>query len=184
MSAPLSSGSTQGLPPRGRGNPPEVPMPAQRLGSTPAWAGKPISTLVIPSASKVYPRVGGETTGISPLVAGFGGLPPRGRGNQRRRGGELVYSRSTPAWAGKPIRQVWQHHGMGVYPRVGGETNPKSRPIRLLPGLPPRGRGNRPTRLPPLRRLGSTPAWAGKPSQVSRLLGANRVYPRVGGETC
>ena len=50
-----------GLPPRGRGNRCRVAASANALGSTPAWAGKPLIAAFSRLWQWVYPRVGGET---------------------------------------------------------------------------------------------------------------------------
>ena len=153
----------EGLPPRGRGNPPHIFWTIGYTGSTPAWAGKPSSLSGMSASLTVYPRVGGETVTRPDMPSASQGLPPRGRGNRLRpcwQGGRL---RSTPAWAGKP---AWL---MSLR--------------QALHGLPPRGRGNpgfRSTRRAPGR---STPAWAGKPSPGELKAHPEQVYPRVGGET-
>ena len=127
--------------------------PIPKVGSIPAWAGKP-DYLV---------RACGLTT--------IQGLSPRGRGNRRlpseltrlvdqvypRVGGETDLSLrrnvSSLAW---------------VYPRVGGETDlAELRWIELQrrTGLSPRGRGNLPSTRTGLSAI------------------VHGVYPRVGGET-
>ena len=50
-----------GLSPRGRGNPCSTATSPARRGSIPAWAGKPATPPRAPTATGVYPRVGGET---------------------------------------------------------------------------------------------------------------------------
>ena len=111
----------------------------------------------------VYPRVGGETTWQYSINGFTNGLPPRGRGNRVAYVEAAFYTRSTPAWAGKP---------MGTSPDSPGK-----------PGLPPRGRGNRNGFPFHVIGSGSTPAWAGKPLTNLRQKSLTRVYPRVGGET-
>ena len=72
---------------------------------------------------------------------------------------------------------------IGVYPRVGGETGPAMPSTPGGRGLSPRGRGNLwfLVRTPGKER--SIPAWAGKPWWRGCRRRAERVYPRVGGET-
>ena len=57
--------------------------------------------------------------------------------------------------------------GLGVYPRVGGETAGMPTDTLRIHGLSPRGRGNQ--QLDPARpgRDGSIPAWAGKPTYIA-----------------
>ena len=76
------SSPTSGLSPRGRGNRKRVWCKPDPNGSIPAWAGEPASTMPSISASRVYPRVGGGTSPNRLDAAVFGGLSPRGRGNQ------------------------------------------------------------------------------------------------------
>ena len=51
----------EGLSPRGRGNPDHQAFRSRYRRSIPAWAGKPAGSGGSGSASRVYPRVGGET---------------------------------------------------------------------------------------------------------------------------
>ena len=65
---------------------------------------------------------------------------------------------------------------------MGGEEAPRHFVIRVLPGLPPRGRG-RGTAIDDAFVLGRiTPAWAGKSPLKAHLSGELKDYPRVGGE--
>ena len=223
--------------PRRRGDAlvyPRVPVPAApRGGSIPAWAGKPRRTPppdrtgTVSSAEAVVldglsPRGRGNlrrfhSKYLSTWASGLAqrGLSPRGRGNRR---------------FCQPSTFTLSPRGLGnlaevsrVYPRVGGETpgvlaqfRRRSMRGRGTPppfvgtflGLSPRGRGN-PTTRTGAYRLGSIPAWAGKPRssgswrglsprgrgnrcQCAARLGRSiarvdqrfcRVYPRVGGET-
>ena len=131
----------------------------------------------------VYPRVGGETPGMDGRHGKAHGLSPRGRGN-RRIGVRVGHvAGSIPAWAGKPPRRPGADGDRRVYPRVGGETSVVWVEMRDVPGLSPRGRGNRRGAAGSLDRLWSIPAWAGKPRAVGRHALGVRVYPRVGGET-
>ena len=91
-------------------------------GSIPAWAGKPHQRSNSLVHSTVYPRVGGETLRVKASELYAKGLSPRGRGNHVAIRQPLIDRRSIPAWAGKPDRGRGQVSGIGVYPRVGGET--------------------------------------------------------------
>ena len=156
--------NTGGLSPRGRGNPAPRSRSRPTPWSIPAWAGKPDSDHRRITRSRVYPRVGGETSSTTGTSAWSGGLSPRGRGNPAEWLGRLFMSGSIPAWAGKPIRGAAVMATRRVYPRVGGET-PVS-PLRRarLAGLSPRGRGNLYNNVFKHVGNGSIPAWAGKPS--------------------
>ena len=174
---------SEGLSPRGRGNPDRGSPAAHVLGSIPAWAGKP-SSLPIPLIRlRVYPRVGGETRDDPQDGHRADGLSPRGRGNRLRNRAGAEVAGSIPAWAGKPQRQLGFGLRQQVYPRVGGETSRSVDGPESLEGLSPRGRGNPTSSLMIWASVGSIPAWAGKPSLSTRLVSRCRVYPRVGGET-
>ena len=70
-----------GLSPRGRGNQCR-PLPLSPFTrSIPAWAGEPSRCPAAWSGRRVYPRVGGGTTGTLVTSRGVVGLSPRGRGN-------------------------------------------------------------------------------------------------------
>ena len=58
---PQAREGESGLSPRGRGNHEQVRCRLGRAGSIPAWAGKPGRSGGSRIASRVYPRVGGET---------------------------------------------------------------------------------------------------------------------------
>ena len=111
------------------------------------------------------------------------GLSPRGRGNRDRPSPSRRRRRSIPAWAGKPRPRSWPSPSSRVYPRVGGETGAFSCTLSREEGLSPRGRGNLYRRRRAAGLCGSIPAWAGKPPTPSTAPRADRVYPRVGGET-
>ena len=72
----------RGPSPRGRGNPGRLHHPHLGAGSIPAWAGKPRLPARAPRASKVHPRVGGETSAASLMPVMSCGPSPRGRGNR------------------------------------------------------------------------------------------------------
>ena len=93
---------TDGLSPRGRGNLDIYPVQAVRSRSIPAWAGKPPTPGSGPCPKRVYPRVGGETKGITDATLTAAGLSPRGRGNLTDAKIGPANARSIPAWAGKP----------------------------------------------------------------------------------
>ena len=93
---------SRGLSPRGRGNRYAKSMDTMNKWSIPAWAGKPWPELRIPTSSRVYPRVGGETPRRHPFEQIDRGLSPRGRGNLRPRPAGDSGAGSIPAWAGKP----------------------------------------------------------------------------------
>ena len=175
--------ASSGPSPRGRGNPRRKTAWGSARGSIPAWAGKPCTSLAQPSAGRVHPRVGGETE-IGPITLVYAGGPsPRGRGNLLRRLGGNVLDRSIPAWAGKPQGPSSPETRSTVHPRVGGETSGAVSVNVPSLGPSPRGRGNRGVLDAEVKRMGSIPAWAGKPRRWRAATKAWEVHPRVGGET-
>ena len=94
--------ATEGLSPRGRGNPMSNDIVDVPTGSIPAWAGEPTKGKDQQGQSKVYPRVGGGTLVVKGLFKNRHGLSPRGRGNRNNRGLWIGRKRSIPAWAGEP----------------------------------------------------------------------------------
>ena len=163
---PLAPKRLRGLFPRGRGN--LLPHAGLQLvpGSIPAWAGKPAGRRRCGCRAGVYPRVGGETIPPTPIAELSLGLSPRGRGNRRDPWWPDPRTGSIPAWAGKPAGCAGETRTGWVYPRVGGETSGSTTRSRSCLGLSPRGRGNRQSGDLGAVRVGSIPAWAGKPPRV------------------
>ena len=179
----LCSHRSPGPSPRGRGNLHARGDQECGVGSIPAWAGKPGPTARALAGTRVHPRVGGETFTPEAIKNAESGPSPRGRGNLDRRQGPSLVRGSIPAWAGKPIFARCLGARTAVHPRVGGETILGVRQNRLAAGPSPRGRGNRVGIMCALPRLGSIPAWAGKPTTGPKTPRSGRVHPRVGGET-
>ena len=80
----LSDDVSDGLSPRGRGNPRRRLPAASVSRSIPAWAGKPSTASSSARTNGVYPRVGGETASAHVRPMRRDGLSPRGRGNRER----------------------------------------------------------------------------------------------------
>ena len=92
----------KGLSPRVRGNPSLFPVPASRVGSIPARAGKPFYQKPALCFSRVYPRACGETVLLCSRIAMTRGLSPRVRGNLPEVHRALGIQGSIPARAGEP----------------------------------------------------------------------------------
>ncbi len=179
----IRSRSTQGLSPRGRGNPRFCSIEVNSARSIPAWAGEPPRRLRLRRFPSVYPRVGGGTVPLCLAPPRRRGLSPRGRGNLIPFYLRVCRDRSIPAWAGEPPALVARLGPSEVYPRVGGGTCTLVNWLRKERGLSPRGRGNRQNQPSGVGSLRSIPAWAGEPASGSSGRNAGRVYPRVGGGT-
>ena len=152
-----------GLSPRGRGNRIADGSAGPRYRSIPAWAGEPKGGATVTWVGQVYPRVGGGTPNRLSGQVKVLGLSPRGRGNRQGLTLFLCRFRSIPAWAGEPKAEGLCLPQVKVYPRVGGGTPPFCLGYYALPGLSPRGRGNRDAVQQGLIPERSIPAWAGEP---------------------
>ena len=172
-----------GLSPRMRGNPSRAGCGGCRVGSIPAYAGKPSCRRRNSTIPRVYPRVCGETIRLRLRQDGVEGLSPRMRGNREDRHHRLPRQRSIPAYAGKPTDRPEPPASSAVYPRVCGETSCRTARRRYRAGLSPRMRGNLERFRYALAGDGSIPAYAGKPPRSYRWHAGRRVYPRVCGET-
>ena len=172
-----------GLSPRVRGNPSEVDLEGERVGSIPACAGEPLRAFIRRPPSRVYPRVCGGTARPALHRESPGGLSPRVRGNLRNPGVPEHPAGSIPACAGEPGSSAGSRCPCWVYPRVCGGTAPPTGPPPRSRGLSPRVRGNLNEQHPHPDGLGSIPACAGEPRAHFLTLVTGRVYPRVCGGT-
>ena len=130
-----------GSPPRRRGKEASIFDDGQRLGITPAWAGKSVPEGARQFVFEDHPRVGGEKELGDRFKTAELGSPPRGRGKGGLKKNLVCGIRITPAWAGKrstgpPLTQTTVDH-----PRVGGEKSFMLDLKGFCVGSPPRGRG-------------------------------------------
>ena len=94
-----------GLSPRVRGNRVEEEAGDAPVGSIPACAGEPSSSMRRRPCSGVYPRVCGGTGLPSRRQLDLAGLSPRVRGNRERLRHAARHAGSIPACAGEPARR-------------------------------------------------------------------------------
>ena len=172
-----------GSPPRVRGKGIVHVFVPEKLGITPAYAGKRYPRPFLCNGSWDHPRVCGEEhkafsdpalrRGITPAYAGKSayppppldkvpGSPPRMRGRAPPHAVKRRPSGITPAYAGKSTRST----------------------IRLLfaMGSPPRMRGRGFEYVKQYGEAGITPAYAGKRIYICRNPDCGRDHPRVCGE--
>ena len=83
----------------------------------------------------------GEKADLSGTEIGRQGSPPRVRGKVTDTGGQMIYSRITPACAGKSVTKATCLWLFKDHPRVCGEKTHKALSNRLCGGSPPRVRG-------------------------------------------
>ena len=104
-SANSSGAMPSGLPPRRRGKVSGRRHKSLVPGITPAWAGKSLFCFTAAVPIQDHPRMGGEKLLTCERIDFRLGSPPRGRGKGFGGLHMSVFSRITPAWAGKsPLR--------------------------------------------------------------------------------
>ena len=172
-----------GLSPRVRGNPQTSIGESVEKGPIPACAGQPyIGTGDVPLRG-AYPRVCGATAFHQHRALRMLGLSPRVRGNLPWMRSAIRQIGPIPACAGQPEISLPTAPVVRAYPRVCGATQIGARLHRLLRGLSPRVRGNRPWRATEPGANGPIPACAGQPSLQALDDFLQRAYPRVCGAT-
>ena len=138
-----------------------------REGSPPRGRGKGPFPFWFYYSAMDHPRVGGEKEARDYPKEQVWGSPPRGRGKASNGTVLFVFSRITPAWAGKSFFIILYPASIWDHPRVGGE---KARTLIVEnepQGSPPRGRGKGVFFFSGLCARRITPAWAGKSSRLS-----------------
>ena len=171
-----------GSPPRVRGK----LLPRHHLaaagGITPACAGKTCAAKHFAVQREDHPRVCGENSLFSSLFSGSKGSPPRVRGKPFARFSPPLFSRITPACAGKTLASVRQILFTRDHPRVCGENyNEYYGNIRTT-GSPPRVRGKPHSTRRGVSGKRITPACAGKTVELFEFGNAPEDHPRVCGE--
>ena len=192
-----------------RGKVPSIRKDLERVGITPAYAGKSGSWSSWSTLLWDHPRVCGEKPDRILWEHWKEGSPPRMRGKALAFRSYSLAVRITPAYAGKSnrgaaVRPYIQDHPRvcgeklsvltnlkactwitpayagkslcalpcvvcpGDHPRVCGEKSPLLMLRKKNWGSPPRMRGKVHIRPTPIRRIGITPAYAGKRLKRSR----------------
>ena len=110
------------------------------------------------------------------------GSPPRVRGKAARRTPDGRKPGITPACAGKSANVAESIKQYGDHPRVCGEKNFGTGAPSLAAGSPPRVRGKGYRHDEAAKRVGITPACAGKRHRCVSVIVHARDHPRVCGE--
>ena len=176
-------GEREGLSPHVRGNPGPDLVATQWARSIPACTGKPRPAPNSPTPRRVYPRMYGETTATGVRSWRVQGLSPHVRGNPADRDRYRDRPGSIPACTGKPRFENLTVGGLGVYPRMYGETRGRSGATAAGWGLSPHVRGNLPRSMERMAASRSIPACTGKPETIMSAPASPKVYPRMYGET-
>ena len=116
-----STVTEMGSPPRGQGKEVKSLLYFNRVGITPAWAGKRNILFSMMRTSTDHPRTGGEKLRCKAGCGPQKGSPPRGRGKVAGDHYPEYRDRITPAWAGKSFFHHSVQSFLQDHPRVGGE---------------------------------------------------------------
>ena len=129
-----------------------------------------------------HPRIRGENPISTSRRAQSLGSPPHTRGKSGTRAGAFLYTRITPAYAGKIPDLVAAYIQDEDHPRIRGENFDEFHPMRTQVGSPPHTRGKFVfvLHLKPQTRI--TPAYAGKITGKCRKDPAGQDHPRIRGE--
>ena len=130
-----------GSPPHVRGKVQGLCEDLERMGITPACAGKSAAIPVTRRCGREHPRGCGEKMLPTAFVLSFTGSPPRMRGKEHCPKGQLRSSGITPAYAGKSRCTCEDHLFSPDHPRVCGEKVEWCWPLQPDIGSPPRMRG-------------------------------------------
>ena len=151
-------------------------------GNTPACAGKsrPVAAAVWPAGK--YPRVRGEEKRMIDQADSRLEIPPRARGRVSRSCFLSLLIGNTPACAGKSRHLTARDLLTRKYPRVRGEEIGGDVAKTNSTEIPPRARGRVLLTGGRLKRIGNTPACAGKRKPRDLSGGGGWKYPRVRGE--
>ena len=196
-------GLERGLPPHVRGKEAQEEWVEQVPRITPACAGKSVSWYVMTSSTWDHPRVCGEKLTIGTGASGVGGItprmcgekpssffmsmrsagsPPRMRGKGHRMPINVNQVRITPACAGKRLLAGQAYDPGKDHPRMCGEKPNSTRGYPFVSGSPPHVRGKGERKTGKTRRVGITPACAGKRMHQWCRKIANWDHPRMCGE--
>ena len=165
---------------RGKAGTAPLKFPLARI--TPACAGKRDVVRRTSGLFRDHPRVCGEKRQCQEDGDNVHGSPPRVRGKAMVYFIVSLWSRITPACAGKSQSFSGFQMGRGDHPRVCGEKGMQQALQCTLKGSPPRVRGKDVLHILCDVRRGITPACAGKSNLGYCLRLVPRDHPRVCGE--
>ena len=150
--------SDSGSPPHRRGKVRRIRENLERVGITPAWAGKSWQSGNRLCFTWDHPRMGGEKLTSGVFSSAEDGSPPHGRGKELFNLLHVLRHRITPAQAGKSKLALCTPSCPTDHPCAGGEKNKELEGVWLPMGSPPRGRGKVLYRVPEVVPVRITPA--------------------------
>jgi len=148
----------------------------------PASAGNVDPATVENSGVPVHPRVRGERRVVIGGTHAITGSSPRPRGTLVTIPKVYIQARFIPASAGNVSRSGRTSARWTVHPRVRGERSMMAQPCPASIGSSPRPRGTCLVQLERLPGRRFIPASAGNVFNLSAVLLASAVHPRVRGE--
>ena len=156
------TGSRRGSPPHVRGKVIESICVCRHFGITPACAGKSESAPLVSMVFRDHPRMCGEKKPRMDSRRRKQGSPPHVRGKALLRECRYCAVRITPACAGKRFEKDPTEKGYKDHPRMCGEK--LYTPCMIAPkvGSPPHVRGKEISDIETAKKMGITPACAGK----------------------
>ena len=158
-----------GSPPPMRGKALRVSLYSFRARITPAYAGKSLFCRASHFVKWDHPRLCGEKFGINFNPFTYTGSPPPMRGKGFFCRYSIIFTRITPAYAGKRHTDpdaIFRHQD---HPRLCGEKILQRCFLMFVQGSPPPMRGKAGKRYRILSGCGITPAYAGKSTPSARL---------------
>ena len=172
----------QGSPPRVRGKVAPGVFNNEKIGITPAHAGKSLLLQDLPLRWEDHPRACGEKGCPYHRHHPQLGSPPRMRGKVCDHALKCVRNRITPAHAGKRAGVRTSGRASKDHPRACGEKKSKRTGTPLPTGSPPRMRGKEKNAGCTRPTSGITPAHAGKSVSQPLKLKSTGDHPRACGE--
>ena len=129
---------------------------------TPAYAGKSLLHLTFHNRHEDHPRLCGEKVSGILIIKPSVGSPPPMRGKAIPRKTQLLRNGITPAYAGKSLISSSISDSLWDHPRLCGEKQMPSIRSQSPLGSPPPMRGKASSAADDSKKVGITPAYAGK----------------------
>ena len=153
-----------------------------RIGITPAYAGKRVIRSSFHKLFQDHPGLCGEKQHFFYFLVYTGGSPPPMRGKVLQSKKNHATGGITPAYAGKSCNRFRTSGSGGDHPRLCGEKPASSSLVMFQPGSPPPMRGKALQFFEKQQDRRITPAYAGKRLFRHPFSSLKRDHPRLCGE--